>query len=381
MIDKLLIVFFCLLPWGHLFFRQVDIWHGQGQFVQVGILVLCACSFFEKPKYVQILNKPLGSFILWAGLLTSYYWIVNFSKTQHYPVKIFFPFFNLLCAIWLYKLIVEYLDREKIEKIFKYFKYSILLVLFYCVLQYLNLDQFFKWLDHPLGDIDALVGTIGNQSHLAGLLAIVQPLFFSKKREDILSLVLLWLVIFLTGSASGVIFGFGVLLFWLFFKNFKLAIDLSIVGIIALVFFIKTHGSFFNPTGRLEIWATAFGKFKTQAITGTGIGSFGLLNIQQQGTWRHLHNEYYQVAFELGIIGLVLLIWCVIDYFKKFNIIKTDLTIKLASMFFGFCLLSSLNFVGHLWQTSIIAIFAYAGIYCILNEKRSLIWGCPPEKR
>jgi O-antigen ligase len=364
--SNLFIIFFSLLPWSSFLFRQTDIWHAEGHFVQISILILFCYSFFEKPKYVQVLNKPLGSFIAWAGLITAYGWITIFSATQHYPVKIVMPFFNLLSLVWLYRLITEYLDSVSIERIFKWLKYSVILLLFYCVLQYLKLDEFLKGINDTG---DQLVGTIGNSMHLAGLLAILQPLFFKKSRENILCLILLWLLILLTGSATGLVTGIGVALFWLWFKNRKVAIVASGVSFISLIALHLTHKSFFYNSDRFRVWSLVCKAIKNKFITGFGLGTYGLSGIGDTNVhWQHVHNEYLQVIFEIGIIGLILILWCIWDYFRKFNSLKTDLTIRLASIFFGFCLINYVTFFCHLWLTSTIAMMAYAGIYTIKNE-------------
>lgn len=372
--NKLFLMFFCLLPWGNFFFKNVDCWHGEGQFVQVCILILFCFSFFEKSKQVKVLNKPLGTFICWAGLITAYWWITIFFKTQHYPVKLFMPFFNLLCLVWFYKLIVEYLDSASIERILKWFKYSVILLLLYCVLQFFKLDEFFNGLNNTG---DQLVGTIGNSMHLAGLLAILQPLFFKKGWINIFSLIVLWLIILATGSATGLVAGLAVILFWLFFKKRKIAIITGGISFISLVILHFLKPNFFYNSQRFEIWKITFGIIKDKFITGFGLGSVGTIKLTpyypKEGniTWQHLHNEYYQVIFEIGLVGLVLVIWCIWNYFKKFNSLKTDLTIRLASVFFGFCLISLVTFFGHLWQTAVIGMFAYASIYCLNNEVKN----------
>jgi O-antigen ligase len=287
-----------LLPFGHFFFKQMDIWHAQGQFVQIGILTLFCYAFFEKPKRINITNKPLGSFIFWAGLVTSYWWIYGFEKAQQYPIRLFMPFFNLLVMVLFYKLVVEYLDKEKIGKILKYLRYSFILVLFYCVLQYLNLDEFFK--NKVNFGNDVLVGTIGQPSHLGSLLAIISPLFFEKKRESILALILLWMVVILTNSAIGLVCSAIVFLFWLFFNNKKVAIGLSILSLLSIGYLALFHNGFFSSSGRFKIWEYAFDIFKNHPITGQGLGSFGAQKIYliNYGVFQHLHNEYYQIAFE-----------------------------------------------------------------------------------
>ena len=357
---------------GFFFFKATDLWHGTGHFFQVGLLVLFCWSFFEKPKYVQVVNRSLGVFTLWAGLVTSYWWIKVFTQTQNYPIKIFLPFFNWLCFIWFYKLCLEYLDKDKIEKILKWFKYSIIVLLFYCVLQYLHLDEFLK----GLSGHDELVGTIGNSSHLAGYLAIIQPIYFAKGLINILSLVLLWMIVLIAGSASGVFVGIAVILFWLFFNKkyqwFGLSLVLSMagLGIIALKF-----SNFLTFSGRIGLWKVAFETFKNKSITGFGLGSFGVMKYNINSIWRHAHNEYFQVAFELGLVGLVLLLWCLWDYFNSFKTLRTDLTIKLASIFFGFCLLAMFTFNSHLWMLSSIGMIGYSFFYVLKNNSGTQMLG------
>ncbi len=359
---NLVTIFIFLIPWGNFFFKQADIWHAQGQFFQVGLLVLFCWSFFEKPRFVHSVNRPLGAFILWAGLVTSCLWITQFTKTQHYPIKIFLPFFNLLCFVLFYKICLEYLDKDSIDKIFKWFRYSIIALLFYCVLQYLQLDQFFKGLgDHQ----DELVGTIGNPSHLAGYLALVSPLFFNKK--GVLPLILLWIIILLTDSATGLLTGFSVTLFWLFMqKKTKLLAYGLCSGIVGLCVILAKLPEFFTSSHRLELWSLSYQTFKQKAITGFGLGSFGLIKFDLQtpsSVWRHAHSEPYQVAFELGIIGLFLAIWCIYGYFNTFRAFKTNQTITLESMFFGFCILSLFFFPAHLWIMATLGMISYSFMF------------------
>lgn len=363
----LFLIFFCLMPWAHFFFKRIDLWHAQGHFFQLGILILFCYSFIEKPKDIfHIKNIPLSIFTLWIGSITGYYWYKIIVENQHYPVKIFFPFFNFLCFVWFYKLSLEYLNKEKIKKILEFFSYSIIVILFYCVLQYLHLDQFFK----GTSGHDELVGTIGNTSFLAGFLAIIQPIFFNKKIRDILTLSLLWLIILLCNSASGLFCASIVVLFYLILKKkWNSFFIVNIVLILFIIFSIYKYPNFLSTAGRFEIWRLAFDKLKNKIITGFGLGSFALMKFSSNNTfWQHLHNEWYQVGFELGIVGLGFLIWCIWDYFKKFISNENNLINKLVTIFFGFCFLSLFTFPAHLWLIAFIGIFSYSFPY-IIGEK------------
>lgn len=362
------LILICGLPFGNFLFTKVDIWHGHGMFFQLGILVLLCYSFIEKPKFVQITNKSLAIFTLWAGIITAYYWYLIVGIQRHYPIKIFFPFFNFLCFLLFYKFSIEYLNENNMEKILKWLSYSVLIVMFYCVLQKFNLDQFFMAMGGKKND--ELVGTIGNSSHLAGYLALCSPLFFKKNLFNILSLILLWLIILATGSASGIIVGMGILLFWIYNKKaYRIAIGLFLLNLIGGVFLLTKYPLFFTSNHRVEFWQILYQNFKLKSITGAGMGIMNTWQLKPEtSVWRHAHCEPYQLAVELGIIGLILALWCIWDYFVLFRAFKTNLTIKLASIFFGFCLLSLFTFPAHLWLLASMGMMGYSFLYSLKNE-------------
>ena len=364
----LLLAFFTLLPWGSFFFRKVDIWHGQGHFFQMGVLILLCWSFFEKQKNMQSINKALGGFLLWTGLSTGYIWLELIAKTKNYPITVFMPFFNILCVVLLYRICVQYLNKETIEKILKYFSYSIIALLVYSALQIFQLDEFYKALDT---NNDLLVGTIGNPAHLAGYLALCQPLFFKKGLRNVLALTLLWLIILHTAAISGIAVGVAVIIFWLLMKRRYAWIGL-VIAICAVGVLIKAQNpqGFFGFSSRLPIWERAIVDLRQKAIFGRGFGSWSGMGYQLGGHWRHAHNDYLQIVFENGIVGLLLIWWVIFDYFRMF---RTDLTIRVASMFFGFCFLSLFTFNAHLWIISGAGLMAYAFMYVLRNSDENIL--------
>ncbi len=369
MIENLILALVCLLPFGHLLFKQLDLWHGQGQFFQAGLLIIFSLSFFVKPKQINTINKPLGAFILWAGLSTSCVWIKTLTATQNYAIKIFLPFFNLLCLVLFYKLCLEYLNSKSIDKILKWFRYSVILILFYCVLQYLQLDEFLKGMDNS--GRDELVGTIGNASHLAGYLAIVSPLFFNKK--GILPLILLLIILLLAGSASGLFVAVVVgIVYLLLKKRYLWSGIISFLACSGGTILLFDKSGFFTSNHRIELWKMAFEGFRQKAITGFGLGSFALNKFETGGivsVWRHAHNEYFQIAFELGLIGLFLLLWVVYSAIKDGWLIHSkENGILLFTMLIGFLALSLFTFTMHLWQISVLGMFIYSAIYVIKNN-------------
>ena len=364
------------LPFANFIFPFLDIWSAQGLFFQLGILIIFSCSFFLKSESKKVRNLPLGTFVLWSGLVTLFYWMSYLLKTKQYPLIIFLPFFNLLCVVLFYKLAVEYLKEKDINRILKGLSISVFIVLCYCILQILNLDQFYTAVYDkqglPLGHIgdDALVGTIGNSTHLAAYLAICSPLFFKKSWFHIIGLVLLWFVVLMTKSATGLIVGLAVFWVWLLLKRqYKWALFSLIVCLIPVVIYWSYIPTLIDPSGRLSIWNKLLEVFKTRPITGWGLGFVRALNIKQSGNWTVAHNEYLQLLVELGVIGLGIVLWGIIDYFKRFwRLRHNETATKLSLMFLGFCLVSFTLFPFHLWLMASMGMLVYSGMYIIENN-------------
>lgn len=369
----LFLILFCSIPFSHFVFNKVDIWHAQGHVFQVGFLILYCWSFFEKPKRLGTKNYPLGVFLLWAGLLTAFYWYTTLVVVKQYAIKLFFPFFNLLTAVIMYKLIVDYLTEKHIERILFGISMAAGVVACYSILQAFDFDQFYVGLGRLPGHVgdDQITGVIGNTTHNAGYLALCLPLFFRKRWYNLVTIPLVIIAIALCRSASGAIATVVVIFFWLFMKKQYVVCALS--ALLCVWFTYIYNGfvmTFCNFSLRLSFWGLLFEKFKEKAITGTGLGMMNAWKLKlEASTWRHAHQEFYQVAVELGIIGLLILLWLVFDYFRTFRTFRTDLTIRLASVFLVFIVLSMASFPAHLFLLSSIAIVAYSGLYALKGEQ------------
>ena len=360
---------------------RIDMWHAQGQFAQMGILVLFCCSFLYGSRRILVKNIPLGSMVLWFGLMMVYFQYQAILISRYNNSGSFLTFFNFLCVVLFYWVCVQSLNREDIKTILKWFSYSVLVILFFCVLQAFEVSQFFKVFNNILHQQKhpAVVGTIGNNVHLSGYLGICLPLFFGRKLFNILSVILIWIIIlFFTNfdgpiAISGVIVGLASSGFYLWKVNKKLLIVLALIGVLifTMLSFIDKSPNLFSWSGRQTIWSKYFNYSKDTFITGKGLGAVQVYaekfdtNISK---FRHLHNEYLQVLFEAGLIGLLILFWALWDFLRlKINEDKTSITLR--AMFFGFMVSCFFNFQGHLWVITVLAMFCYASVYAISNEE------------
>ena len=212
MVKKALIFFFCFIPFGqYLFpkFMKLYPWYAQGHFIQVGILLFYSWYIFKK-------NKPLGSLLFWVGFITSWHWYLVLSTLQHFPGVLFYPFFNFLCMIILYDILVSNFNKESLQKLLTYLIIPTVLILVYCLLQKLSLDQFMIPKNNYTTQ-DEIVGVIGNPMHLTHHLCLLLPCLFMLKGEirkwAIIALfsVLLLVKALPTGSSSGLSFSLQIL--------------------------------------------------------------------------------------------------------------------------------------------------------------------------
>ena len=206
--NNLILVFLCLLPFSAFIFREVDIWHGQGYFAQLAILIIYSYHLFKK-------NKPLSILFGYVGIVTLWQFIEIHIATQQYPVMLFLPFFNFLCVVILFDIITTYANKELFYKFIKYFAISFLIVLIYCVIQKFGLDQFYRSIDKSLTrNNNEIVGIMGNVMHNSHFIAIGLPvLFFLKGWWRKLAILFALAVIGLCGSSSGILVALAVIAF------------------------------------------------------------------------------------------------------------------------------------------------------------------------
>ena len=363
-------ILFCILIIGiHLspiLFRSLDIWHAQGVWVQGMIAILLAWSFFEKPKYLIKKNIPLGLLFLWMSVNTGVICYLG-QVNGYYDTAHFFPYFNFLCLLLLYRLITSHITFKQIEKILYILKYTVIFTLFVSTLQVFNLSQFFRIIDPTHSHHNNIVtGMLGNGTHLSGFLGMCAPLFFYKmKRIDKLSLVLLGLILLHTGTTIGdpSISGFIIvpLLFLYYYKDkFHVIWPILAMGLfIALWVYPNIPEQFFSFQGRPPLWKAYWPVYKLLPVTGAGLGTVGMVRKYVFPTATHLHLEYFEIALDLGLIGLVLVFNCIYEFLRTTAKDKLQLTLK--TIVIGFLLSCSFNFPAHLWLPSTYAMIAYAG--------------------
>ncbi|MBU2072707.1 MAG: O-antigen ligase family protein, partial [Gammaproteobacteria bacterium] len=171
----------------------------------------------------------------------------------------------------------------------------------------------------------------GNPTILGSFVALCLPLVIYAKNKFAAFLSIITLVI--TFSATSLFSVISAGMFYLFFTKRRLSI---LIGVLMLLCLIPLHNldifnRLLNPTGRFEVWKVSWGMLQHKTMTGLGLGTWEQLmglnpmveKILHNLSWKEAHNEYWQILFSTGLIGLGLIIGFICkvaaDFLKNIN--------------------------------------------------------------
>ena len=154
---------------------------------------------------------------------------------------------------------------------------------------------------------------------LAGYLAMLIPLALINK-DRLLTITLFAFTLLLTKSLGAFLGLFFALTVYFFLQGkfkkreiFLLSGLLIIIGAVFISRFAtqKTHTQpIFSTLMRLGYWRDTWKLIRMQPLTGIGIGNFNLAQA------RYAHNSYLQIWAEMGLLGIISILWLVISVLR-----------------------------------------------------------------
>jgi O-antigen ligase len=278
-----------------------------------------------------------------------------------------------------YRLCIQYLDKKGILTILKFLSFVFLTLLVYGVFQSYGIDPFQSTKEGLKADF--ATGLIGNPVHFSAYIACLSPLILLWKGKLKLLGYGLVLYLMLLGCsttmppATGIITITIVSAYLLFHLNRKAFKYFTVACLIAGVFIVIFKKEFLYDNSRILTIKANLKYFKDYLWFGRGLGSVNVMakEIVENVSFpfHHLHNEYIQAVIEIGVVGLVIILYGIIDFWKVK--VKKDKTVFiLKAIFLGFMVQSLTLFPTHLWICSSVIIFVYASLYAIRNKE--LIW-------
>ena len=262
----------------------------------------------------------------WLKLLVVWLFISCFLSRA--PYISFTMFWSVIVCAYYYLLCTKIEDftvvKKTIQAIFFFF---VLLV----IMQLFGKDTLLNFGQQPPdilhGSTTKVFGSIGNQMISASLFCILAPFLIFNP----LNWILLILISFISWSSGAVVsLGAGLSVYaWARFKRMRLLI--VIIAILAPILFAWGTGDFSKSTiraGRLPVFIKTF-QLCVERPFGYGIATYKVLfphlcgkkiRIEQPGrTWNTSHNDWLQILFETGFIGMFLFIGWLVSIIRKIN--------------------------------------------------------------
>jgi hypothetical protein len=258
-------------------------------------------NYFLTPKLgIKMFNVPVGTFWVFEAFL------------------IILIFFLGHLAISSYKF-----TRKDIDTTLKVITYTGLLMSIYAILQFCGFDQFFQG-RIGLFKSTFTCGTLGNPDILAPFLVLIVPIALYLRKY--IAAIIIMLAVFFTHSQVAWIALAISLSFLIAIKSKKHAIiTSSILIIIFSIISINLKSSlvkrFSSDGGRIKVWKQIVkdirtpieitkGKEEQFSLTGFGLGSFRYIFHSKYKDYSEpfleAHNDYAELLFNTGIIGLAL---------------------------------------------------------------------------
>jgi O-antigen ligase len=290
-------------------------------------------------------------------------------------------YLNFISYIILFFIVLNFIKTEKeFNVVIKIFFVTSFLIAFYTLVQYYGFDPYYGYLGQ-------LTSTIGQKNWISNYLAMIFPIAFSfflleknknNKTAYFILLVILYIALLICQSRGiwisiGITFIFAIFVItkyklWILCKeNKKWLFALLIIFIIITVIYstenlinksqltvteraLSTFDVIQDPSinARFHIWRITFEMIKDSPVLGLGIGTYKYhyLNYQADYLQNHpqdirfigkaaeAHNEYLQLAAEIGIVGLgafsviiFLFYFSIYQYFERNKINENILVI------------------------------------------------------
>ncbi len=341
-----------LIPFSMMFFiSPVNMRYDREVFFFTFALILCA--FCEKNLWLRYLLIWCGV-SMWLHPLTG-----KCAEFSH----------NVLIAYVVYRAF-KYLLKEKILNIRPILIILSLVAFFnlgYGVLQKFHLDPIFGKLDYALNNgyslsNPAVTGLMGHPLTLVILLAMISPVLFYF--NPVLFLVILSGG-FITGKVTGAILFMVAYLFYRFHRNFKV----MALGIPILIILCNPFSSLITHHRTDIVHFTIDETLKTHPVIGNGLGSFDFSWLDTYlyadkhylFHWTEAHNDYAEIFYMLGIIGLVLYLGFIFSKLREFYREKrTTLQVSLMTGLVVFAVSQTVYFGMHLVSLIIPALIILA---------------------
>jgi len=389
-INVLLNISIFLVPFYDVLFRMypyislaVDGTRPQRDIISLWLAVVLALWGLYQGKMSAREEKPLLVFLLFIFVCS-----FTFSNRISFTINnvsadsfwLWRPMFYVLVYFLAYLSITNStLTPQNRFRILKNISLSVLIMAVYIGLQALGVEQFFGIEPYFIGRLPSanMGGTLGQPTIVAPWIALGIPIMLYLKQNKraffcFCILVLLRSQVALTAS----VISLGV---YHILRKPKAVYAWAFLFLLVGVYLIL-HPNSTTDSGRFHVWRLIVQDWKTSpfntqsfAITGAGIGSFQYtFHKIHNSIFYQAHNEYLEVLYWGGVIGLSLFVYVLYDMFRRalktchsYTDYRQTQSVALTSSFLCICLCAGGTFV---WQLGVYRIITII-ILGLLNQR------------
>ena len=220
--------------------------------------------------------------------------------------------------------------------------------------------------------IDRPVGALGQESLSAALIAVLSPSLLYKSSKK--WLLVPFIALLLLNTTFGILSFLGGILFYLGYKRLYPCVLYTVIGLCFVFLFligINLDGvEFFNDKGRFDLWLEVLRNFKewdlSSQLFGRGLGyvwhNFTHVTDIDNKPFRYFHNEYLELLYAFGSVGVFLVGWMMKPLLKvKFD----EQSAILLSIIFAIIINSAGNFTLHIAPIGLIFLIVYS---CLITK-------------
>lgn len=336
--------------------------------------LLFGLSIFTGQKKSTLGNKPLAAWLILTWVWVLWTFTQGIITSKQYNLQLLMSLLHILSIGLFYLAAKAFWNKQVIERLLNTIAISGGILILYGILQALNIDPIFKDLD-ALKKTHEIVGLIGNPSHFGIYLAVLLPVYWSRKHwTAYLAQAGIWglliTLVIRNASVGGMLSAMAASLVWWLFKKRLIASFIGISVVLTLGYFFLHHARFhqlLTDSGRFQAWGIFSKLIGNSPMWGVGPGAISFISTTiKEGFlrgWRHCHNEYLQLLIEQGLAGLCLLAWLLYDTAQRvFRCAADPLVPALASIITAFAFSSLISYPAHLWMIGAIGLFAICAI-------------------
>ena len=321
---------FLILPWVIIPNARLSDWSRLPKetffdFICLGIICF---SFFSGLKK-RYFNKYLSWLALWVFIVCGINWYLpmtlSFGNQRAVNLWTLEAMIHTFLALWTSYIILSYFEESDYLYIKKFIKCSALLICSVALLQKFGLDIYGKIAIY--NNTNKFGAFLDNPNIVANYLALSVPFFLKKDIKHIIGLLLICFGLSQSSSEwSMLVAGVGVFIYALLWFRGNRAVLWSLIGGAGLAgafaglnieYLLSHFGSH-----RVELWVVAWDKFKQNPIFGQGLGVVKSWDLHIPGissVWYSVHNDWFEILIQLGVLGAVLFGIVVVAAIKKFN--------------------------------------------------------------